>query len=1481
MKKRTFIKSALAALFLVAVFAGLSLGRDRVWISVDIQGNFEPGDKIQARLMGSNYDSAELKLFRVDSADVMLESVKKGKSPGDLDSIDPGALKLLKKWEVRIDEKDKRRYGDNKKEFRVNKNIDIENPGLGVYIIQATGGGEISKRMFIVTGISAVVKADDTKVIVMVADRRSGEPCVGADVVFADHGGVKKAVTDADGIAVLEGGFQRGGGVAIEWDGNPAFVSTYFNSPDERDKFKVYVYTDRPAYRPGHTVHIRGIVRVKEGLELVAPGSDTVTVTIRDGNRQELAVKECGITQYGTFSAEYELKGEAALGYYSIQSRVGSMDFHSSFRVEEYRKPEYLVDVRAEKPVLVQGDELRFRVEAKYYFGEPVKAAPVRYTLYRRQLYYYWWVRPYEWYYEKSSRMIPYYGYHGEEVLAGEGVTDDRGVFSLVYGDTKSKDDAQYTLVARVMEKGRREETGIGAASVMRGEFRIGVRTDRYMSEPGEKVWIITDTKDLEGNGISRALDLDVFLVDWDGNKRTERKVYRAGIETSSRGEGRTEFVPDEPGYYEIRVKGTDGRDNVIETIARLHVSEPGWYRPFYSRGGMELILDRDSYRPGDVARLLINSGPGDVPALVTVEADRIMDYRVVDLRNGTAFVEIKVTEEFQPNCDISVVLMKDNRLYRETASMVVPPEERFLDVEIVPDRGEYRPGDTAHVKIEARDSEGNPVEAELSIGVVDESLFALYPESAMDIRQFFYGRRWTRVTTSSSLSFYSYGNADIAEESALPAEAPGMLRKEKQLGSKDTAMNSFAAGGFVEPEIRTEFPDTAYWAAHVVTGRDGRAQVSFRVPDSLTTWRLTSRGITRGAEVGQSQRETVAKKDVIVRLEAPRFFTQGDEQTLTAVVHNYLDSAKNVKTVLNAKGLRLLEKNERMIEVGAGGDVRVEWRVLVEEPQDAWVTVKALTDEESDAMQLTIPVLPHGSPGVDAAAGDAGDGAVFTLYLPEKYVDGTQKLELTLAPTLTAGMYGVFEYLAGYPYGCVEQTMSRFMPDVVIARAMQSAGRPLTGVLKELPEMVEKGFERLADMQRADGGWGWWKGGDANPMMTAYVVYGLSQSRLADYAPPAGMQERGTGFLEKWLADEENKDETNVAAYVVFALSEAGAAKPEMVTGILKNRKELTVYGLAVLAIAAKNTGMDRVAGELATELASTAEVSGSIASFANKKGRYGWMDNVVETTAYAVRAMLKIDPENELIPAAIRYLNVSRRGNRWYSTKDTAAALVALIAYMEKREDVKPDCDYEVYLNGKSIGSGSITAADIAGEGVGLDRADGLRAGKNEIKIMKRGKGSLNYYAALRYFEESDLLEPQDNGIKVKRYFSWDAEGKKRIKDRTRLRSGDVIWSHVVVTGGSDREYVMVENYLPSGFEVVRDDWRGGWYSYWSSRELRDEKVVNFINRMWRNEYEMKIPLKAETPGEVHAMPCVASLMYFPDVNGRSGEYRFIIEP
>src|SRR4030095_1505108 len=450
-------------------------------------------------------------------------------------------------------------------------------------------------------------------------------------------------------------------------------------------------------------------------------------------------------------------------------------------------------------------------------------------------------------------------------------------------------------------------------------------------------------------------------------------------------------------------------------------------------------------------------------------------------------------------------------------------------------------------------------------------------------------------------------------------------------------------------------------------------------------------------------------RKDLLVRMETPRFFQQNDEVTISTIVHNYLSEAKTTKVSLKAENLEIIgDSKEQVITMDKNEEKRIDWKVKVNDPMGfAKLTASALTDQESDAVEVKVPLQPHGLQLAQFQSMDISD-AVKTDYkfitVPE-YTDlRSTKLTLNVAPSLASTMLTALDELVGYPYGCVEQTMSRFLPTVIVANAFKDLNAPISeATQKDLPKMVEAGYNRLYSMQHYDGGWGWWTNDQSHPFMTSYVIYGLTLGNKAGYPVKQDVYKKGITSIKNQIKDK-NIDATT-RAYMLYSLSFADGTDTRLYEEqfqILSEEKELNDYAIALISMAAKNIGDNATASKFSERLVKDVQEMGeSGAYWGGQSWHYQWQDDKVQTTAMAVKALIA-DPASlkdnpELLNKAIRWLMQQRQGGGWWNTQSSAFIIYAMVDYLKNSKELEPDYSVKIFVNNETVLDKKMTREDI----------------------------------------------------------------------------------------------------------------------------------------------------------------------------------------
>lgn len=1410
-------------------------------------------------------------------------------------------------------------YTYEKNNYWRNETVKVPSTESGVYVVSGEHDGIVMTVTLFVSQYGMITKSAAGKLLCFAQDRATSKPVEGMVIRTLHAQKPVTGTTDANGLFITDA-FQ--GGVVIGVKGSELVTTESHYAGIQGEHPLTYVTTDRPIYRPTHTVQFRVVHRSELGQNLIVKPGEKLWVEIRDPKGNKVYEKLQTVGDFGTTSGEMVLGDEPALGEYTIltrgekepadthqwnwqwMGRWGNQPWNGvRFRVDEYRKPEYKVDVTFKKKTVLQGEEVAATVESKYYFGSPVADATVTWTVTRRGYWYYWrcWDFYYDWYVEDENEGGLYEGKRGrgrhnpyatgEQVLQGTGKTDKDGKFVIPFTTQKWEHDAVYDVHAQVTDLSRRVVEGGGSCKATRAEFGLAMSLNKYVYKPGDKVnarvrATTADDKIVAGQKIT----LKAYDRRWRQERYDDALLFEASAKTDEQGVADFNFTPErEGGYLWLVAEAEDRLQNRVTTEHYVWLCGNEWYGDTVNLNGLDLILDKKTYDIGDTAHVLVTSQHKNITFLFTVEGKEIHQQQVVALKGHTKMIDFKIDQDyFAPNVYIGIAAIKENAFIQKQKMIVVNPSKKFIKVEIKPDKAQYRPRNKASYEIVTTGADGKPVAAEVVFGIVDDAIYALQDEYAPDVRKFFIHRRGIEVSTSTSLQYYDYGHANekrkagAADErgafganremdAAKPAAAPMALAKSE-------AKDGGGGAAYAATEIRTNFADTMLWKT-VKTGADGRAKVEVDVPDNLTTWRATARALTADSRFGQEANSVVCRKEMIVRLETPRFFTQNDETVISAIAHNYLEGEKQVKIELEAEGLEVAGEKSLIVKVESEGQKRIDWKATIKNAGRAKITVKALSDLDSDAMQLVIPVLPHGAMKWDGRAGIVEAGVKETIVIPAGAVKGGTEMLVCVSPTHAAMVLDALEYLAGYPYGCVEQTMSRFLPTVVVSQALQKLGIDKPELKAELPAMVATGLQRLYNFQQQDGGWGWWQHDQSNPWTTAYVMTGLALARESDFMVSNDVFTRGLQALQNHV---QNEKDANTQVYVLYALSMAGQRNDNVRAQLTDKLNELNSYSKALLALVLKKDGQPYK--EVLDSLAKAATVTGGSAHFeGGDQGR--WMDHRTEVSAAALRAFIACEPKHDLVPKLVSWLSVSRQGNYWASTKQTAMVVYALVDYLALTGDLNPDMTVSMSLNGKPVFSERITKANWQKfDGMRKFTSEQLNPGENVVTIEKTGTGSPIYSIYAKYYAEAENLPPSQGGMRIDRTYykvvrEKGAERLEKLESGATVSSGDEIEVALTVDADRDYEWLMMDDPLPSGFEPIREYWgHYGWFwNYWYSRkEFHDQKVSIAMTRLWHGRHDARYRMRAETPGDFHALPSQVFNMYQPEIGANSSEFR-----
>ncbi len=1312
------------------------------------------------------------------------------------------------------------------------------------------------------------------------------------------------------------------------------FQNLWFRGKQDQEwnQRKIHLITDRPVYRPGQEVKWKAWARLAKydsPEDKSEFGATKFIVHIFNPKNEKVFDKEITTDKWGGLTDVLKLEEGATLGVYRFDIRIpGGPGFaqQGTFRVEEYKKPEFEVKVDAPADPVMLGEKVTAKMSATYYFGAPVVNANVKYKVQRSAhtarwyptrtwdwFYgpgYWWWCYDYDWYpgFRTWGCRAPIWWWWypqqqdpPELVMESEGAIGPDGKLEIVIDTSLAKElhgdeDHRYEISVEVTDESRRTILGGGQVLVARRPFSVTTWTDRGHYEVGQPIEtgvraMTLDQKGVKGTGRASLLKLSYN----EKGEPQEKEVAGQDITTDDDGQAKVKFSATEAGQYRVsaKVKDAKGREQEggVFFVIRGGANDGRDYR----FAQIELVPEKAEYAPGEEVKLLINTERADSTVFFYVKPSSGIAPRpqVLKLAGKSNTQTITVALGDMPNFYVEAFTVSDGKVHSAMREIAVPPAKRVLNMEVLADAEKYKPRAKAKLKIKLTDTDGKAFVGSTVVTVYDKSLEYISGGSNVPkIADYFW--KWRRQHNEGSQSnlglfFQSLnipGNAigwqALGIFGDLTADMDELTVTHRSAGMKDGAGRGAGFGGGANlrfaharrngaemdgtpmplaatavpwagiggarslekgkadaakpgsgPEgaeggaapgqpvmIRTDFADSAYWTQALETNSDGLAEIEVPLPDNLTTWKIKAWAMGHGTKVGEAEAEIITSKDLIIRLQAPRFFVEKDEVTLSANVHNYLDAKKDVKVSLELEGtcLEAMPGQEltKTISLESKKEQRVDWRVKAAKEGTAIVRMKAVTDADSDAMQMSYPVHVHGmlkTESWSAAIRPDGQEAKIAFTVPNERRPDQSRLEVRYSPSLATAMVDALPYLVDYPYGCTEQTMNRFVPAVIARKVLIDMGVDLAAVKEKRTNLnaqeigdpqkraaqwkelrwsdknpvfddaehkmiVKVGLERITSMQNRDGGWGWFSGDReySYPHTTAVVVHGLQVAKAADLAIIPGVLENGVAWLKSYEAGEvrriqrwndkkppndSKKQADNTDALVRMILADAGLKNDSMSDFLYRDRNDLSVYAKCVFGLALdtekKTEKRDMLLKNIEQFLVTDDENQTARLDLRNGGYWWSWYGSEIEAHAFYLKLLARVKPKSPEASGLVKFLLNNRKNSTWWnSTRDTAYCIEAMADYIKATGENTPDMTVAILVDGQEKKSVKITKDNLFSfDGTLLMEGQAVTAGKHEITIRRTGSGPVYANVYSTNFTLEDRITKAGLEVKVNRAY------------------------------------------------------------------------------------------------------------------------------
>ncbi len=1502
----------------------------------DFYGLYDASQPTQLFVLHRNVDYIDFTLARLSLAEFG-RLTSQGYYYGPVDRYVPPADQIVRTWRVEAGGAlNEANYVKVPVSDRTDGSLE---PGIYMLIADAPQIEGDVRHFMIVVNANLTLKTSFDESLVWLTDLQSGQPIANAPVTFygPNFGQVAQGVTDANGVLETNTPHQdelweqqyaivdNGQIFAVAMSGWTEGLDPWqFGLPSDFQfqDYSLYLYTDRPLYRPGQEVYFKGVLRGKNDVSYSLPGSARVPVVIYNDQGDTIYNQSLALSGFGTFEGILELDDAASLGFYNIEVEIGNLYIRQGFQVAEYRKPEFIVNVTPAQDAVLAGETLEVVVDAEFFFGGPVSDAEVSWNVLADTYFFdyegpgYYGFADFDPDAPVPDQVVPGYG---ELIADGTGQTDAEGRY--VISLPASLDDAgtsrRFTIEATVTDINGQPVSNRAEVIVHKGQFYVGVSPDVYVGVVNQEqsaslIVVDWDSQPVAGQEVKveilerrwnsvQELD-DLGRVQWTWTVQEIPVGDAQTVRTDSSGKASVSFVPPTGGVFKIRATVTDSLGNSNRGSATMWVS--GYEYVIWRQANndrIDLISDKQTYQPGDTAEILIASPfqGDDVKALVTIERGSVLSHEVISLPTNSYVYNLPITGDLAPNVYVSVVIVKGvddtNKLPAFKMGAVgieIEPSQQTISLSVTPGSDQVGPGESVTYRIEATDYQGRPVDAEVSLALVDLATLQLAPPNSGPILDHFYGDQRLGVRTAIPLVYL-------------------VDRRNQELFDMGKGGGGGGGEGFFE--VRTDFRDTAFWQAQVRTEADGVAEVTVTLPDNLTTWRMDARAVTQSTLVGQTEVDVVATKPLLIRPVTPRFFIVQDEVTLTAVVNNNTGGDIDATVSLQAISASIDGDAIQNVAIPAGGRVEVAWPIVVNANAE-WVDLVfqveggGLSDASrpplgDPAHEQMLPVYRYEVPETVGTAGqliEAGS-RVEGVVLPPTYEVTQGQLQVQIDPSLAASTVEGLKWLEHFPYECTEQTVSRFLPNVLTLRAFREFGLSDATMEANLTRVVNTGLQKLYAQQHVDGGWGWFVSSSSNPTVTAYVIQGMVVAQDAGINVEQRVLNEGLSFLRRNLRSMDVLDdvhERDRQAYLLYVMAKAGQPDASRTVQLYEAREGLQHWAKALLAQTLWTIDPnDARLADIQSDLMNSAILSATGAHWEEPQPDYWNWNTDTRSTAIILDTFALLWPTNDIAPNIVRWLMVARQGGHWETTQETAWALIGLTDWMVATKELDANYDWTFTFNGRELGSGQARRDTVRQSStITIEVGELMRDHVNRLVFDRTaGDGRLYYTAHLTAYLPVEQIDPLSRGIIISRRYLNDAG-----QPVTQGRVGDIITVELSIIAPNDLYYVVVDDYYPAGAEPVDVglltesvlgqrptlkpdaplEWGWGWW-WFSETDLRDEKAVLFADYLPAGTYQYTYQVRLGLEGVFRVIPPVGWEFYFPEVYGRGAGMLFTVQP
>ncbi|MBU3918964.1 Ig-like domain-containing protein [Patescibacteria group bacterium] len=1393
------------------------------------------------------------------------------------------------------------------------KKIDPMSSNSSFYDSRKLGASEMEKmnNLYWVTNISTLEPEEGARITLY------KDNLVQAGTYYTNQEGIGLAdvIYDLKGVVVSKGNDSTvipSTASRINW-ASSAFLAK-----------KIYLYTDKPIYRPAQEVFIKGIYRIGYDGDYEIPQGD-VTLKVYNSKNDEIFEQELLVSNFGTFNTKLILESNAPLGM--CRYCVGDISC-SYFDVQEYEPAAFDVQVDTNETEYISKDTANIAVEANYYFGVPLEGGQVSYTISSQNYYFDRYTQEYFNFGSGWNYWSSYYGekflLRGETSLSEDGKAQISQVldFETLFKDEEDRKSKILIIDVTVVNLQGQSISSQKSFIVHAGDFYLGIKPDRWFLSKNENFDLKIKSVDTQGKELKvNNLKLKLYKAKWIYSKRQEvgggysykwekKKdfIKEYDFVTDKSGNYSQQLSISDEGTYEAIVEGEDKSGNMVRSSQNLYVYGQGSasVRPT-TNTELELEAVSTSLNVGDIAEVIIKSPYPDSKALISIERGKIFDYEIVEIKGNLYKYEFLVKEEYLPNVYLSVLVQSPKPEVKfGNINFIIDTARKELDIEVSSNKQHYLPGEEVILDITTKDYQNQPVSAEISLSVVDLSVLALKGNINKNPLVFFYSGFPLTISTASNIK-------NILVEKEITTKGGGGVT---ELSSPGMAEDDLAR------KARGEFRETAFWQAVATTDASGKAQIRFTLPDNLTAWQAETLGVTKDSKLGIDYLEFITRKRLMVVPLKPRFVVPGDEFFIGAKVFNQSGENQNLEVKISSDTLVFED------DIDSGGIKDNETNTYYfkakapsnfEEGEHQFI-LSAKANNLEDTIIQHIEIVPNDTYEVAATANYTNQPVTREyVYLPGGVIQDKGNIKIQSSATLAVFISDALNYLLQFPYAGSEQIASKLNAIAIVKRGLNLPNLAdklnlekidFDGKEYTIDEAVELGLSKLYNNQNFDGGFSYWGKGQSNLYLGLDVLESFNNLKLAGYLVNQQASDKLFIYLTEELLGTKGLYKSN--DLLILASRIIADTSPDIFNSILRQKiiefanntsylqDKASNYVLANLTILLSKGGFDsQLISKVSQVIDNRIEIDSRGAFLEPSQNRsWSYFENTTKNTAIYLKSLSVRQKEDARLDKVVRWLlNSKYKDGSWGSTKNTLAVIEGFVEFLEWKGETESDFSLDIIVNNESKQEFRFNQDTILEQNSKEMALNELDFEKNNIVEFQKenhnnSTNALYYDIALKYYLPIENLGPRDEGFSIIRSLHQldDKENEKPINN---AKVGDVLRVHLQITVPKTREFVAIEDFIPAGMEIVNLDLSTEQKSLRLQerelqgrelipeyKELYDDRAFLYAGQLRPGVYEFDYFVRALIKGKFAHLPAKISEMYFPENFGRTSGSFFEIK-